>query len=198
MSNIQISINRRSIPVISTYLDWGCAQATLALAPAPRTLLDIGGNGRMSCFVPCQVTNANILQGIDGTNLPYKDRSFDVCTSVAVLEHVSDWKAFLKESIRVGTRGAVHWFPLGKVAREIEEYKDAAGHIHPCNIYEVEEVADYAATICTRYTLTPFMNVSEQLLLLVTVNRKLDVDATYELVRDRGSQEYGYLLSLIP
>ena len=198
MSSVQDTVNRNSIPVISAYLHWGCSQAALALAPSPSTLLDVGGNGRMSCFVPCQVTNANILRGIDGTNLPYNDCSFDVCTSVAVLEHVSDWKAFLRESVRVGARGAVHWFPLGSVAREIEAYKDAAGHVHPCEIYEVDEVANYAATICSRYILTPFMNVSEHLLLLATVNRRMDVDATYELVRDRGSQNYGYLLSLIP
>lgn len=198
MSSVQGTIDRSSIPVISAYLHWGCSQAALALVPSPRSLLDVGGNGRMACFVPCPVTNANILQGIDGTNLPYKDSSFDICTSVAVLEHVSDWKAFLRESVRVGARGAVHWFPLGRVAREIETYKDAAGHVHPCEIYEVDEVADYAKTICSRYTLKPFMNVSEQLLLLATVNRKLDVNATYELVRERGSQEYGYLLSLIP
>ena len=43
----------------------------------------------------------------DGLHLEFPDNSFDVITSVDVLEHVEDYEAFLDELLRVSRRGVL-------------------------------------------------------------------------------------------
>lgn len=47
------------------------------------------------------------LRHYDGYSIPYPDDSFDVATCIDVLEHVSDYRRFLKDLCRVARRSVV-------------------------------------------------------------------------------------------
>jgi SAM-dependent methyltransferase len=78
-------------------LDIGCGDGTIAsLIAERRAELVVEGVEvipRPSCRVPCS--------GFDGANLPFPDRSFDVCLFVDVLHHTTDVTQLLHEAARV-------------------------------------------------------------------------------------------------
>lgn len=47
------------------------------------------------------------LQAYDGYSLPFKDKEFDVVTTVDVLEHVEDYHRFIEELLRVAKRAVL-------------------------------------------------------------------------------------------
>lgn len=80
-------------------LDIGCGDGTIAsLIAERRSELVVEGVEvipRPSCRVPCR--------GFDGANLPFPDRSFDVCLFVDVLHHTTDVRQLLQEAARVAS-----------------------------------------------------------------------------------------------
>lgn len=62
------------------------------------------------------------LKLYDGYHLPYKDKSFDVITSVDVIEHVEDYDAFIDELLRVAKRAVIISTPNRR-----EEYTNPDG-----------------------------------------------------------------------
>jgi hypothetical protein len=116
-----------------------------ALAGRPRTVLDVGGlRGQLADFLPgASVISANITAPtdvlIDSGPLPFKDRSFDVVTSLDTLEHVPrpDRPGFVAELVRVASRKLVLCCPLGTpehvaAEREVQEwYRVLTGDDHP-------------------------------------------------------------------
>lgn len=78
-------------------LDIGCGDGTIAsLLGARRPELSIEGVEvipRPTCRVPCRA--------FDGTQLPFPDRSIDVCLFVDVLHHTTDVTQLLREAARV-------------------------------------------------------------------------------------------------
>ena len=110
----------------------------------PETVIDMGGIGTLKYFLPsCKIVDANIKTGIDATNLPYKDNSFDIACSVATLEHVRDQKKFLSESIRVAKYAVVHYFPLGEDARTLEKFRATLKNKHDCVIPHDELIQEF-------------------------------------------------------
>ncbi len=85
-----------------TVLDIGCGDGTIAgLLAERRPDLAIEGVEvipRPTCQIPCRA--------FDGTQLPFPDRSFDVCLFVDVLHHTTDVTQLLREAARV-TRSCV-------------------------------------------------------------------------------------------
>ncbi|MGE5578208.1 MAG: class I SAM-dependent methyltransferase [Syntrophothermus sp.] len=79
------------------------------------TVLDVGGGaGRFLNFLPeHKAISVDKRQGVDGSSLPYGDRSFDVVTSIDVLEHLpkADRPGFIKELVRVGRLKVFLAFP---------------------------------------------------------------------------------------
>jgi len=80
-----------------TVLDIGCGDGTIAGLLAQRRP-DIAIEGvevipRPTCQVPCRA--------FDGSQLPFPDRSFDVCLIVDVLHHTTDVRQLLREAVRV-------------------------------------------------------------------------------------------------
>lgn len=73
------------------------------------TILDVGGGvGNLEYFVPGHrvVVADKGVNGIDGRDLPYKDKEFDISVSIDTLEHVPKGgrEAFIGELIRVARR----------------------------------------------------------------------------------------------
>ena len=80
-----------------TVLDIGCGDGTIAgLLAERRPDLAIEGVEvvpRPTCQIPCRA--------FDGRQLPFADRSFDVCLFVDVLHHTTDVTQLLREAARV-------------------------------------------------------------------------------------------------
>jgi SAM-dependent methyltransferase len=80
-----------------TVLDIGCGDGTIAgLLAERRPGLAIEGvevTPRLACRIPCRA--------FDGSQLPFPDRSFDVCLFVDVLHHTTDVTQLLHEAARV-------------------------------------------------------------------------------------------------
>jgi len=150
----------------------------------PKSIIDIGGVGKLRSFIDCEITDANKIKGFDGTNLKFQDNSFDVAISVATLEHVDNQQKFLDESIRVARIAAIHWFPYGDQAANVEEFKKRfSTYSHPCKI---------PAGICEG--LSPFISVSEHLLMLATLYEEMNCIETYDYVGTHGHKNYGTLM----
>ena len=93
---------------------------TVAKAISPReTVLDVGGGvDALNKFIDNKVMVSNLQSGdilADGRNLPFNNNSFDVVTSVDVLEHVpqKDRKRFIEELLRVAKKRVILSVPLG-------------------------------------------------------------------------------------
>jgi len=94
------------------------------------TVLDVGGIGRYKLFYDEKITDANLMSGIDGCNLPYADQHFDNVISINTLEHVKNQKAFIDETIRVAKKHVVLCFPFNGIMPMIEKIKKNMGHLH--------------------------------------------------------------------
>lgn len=68
----------------------------------------------------------------DGYNLPFKDNSFDVITSIDVIEHVDDYDRFIKEMLRVARKSVILATP-----NRLPEYTNPDGT--PMNYWHLRE-----------------------------------------------------------
>jgi hypothetical protein len=99
------------------------------LASPACSVLDVGGvAGQLAAFLPdALITTINVSEAadvrFDGRVIPYPDRSFDVVTSLDVLEHVDPLERFahMAECARVAARRVVLSCPLGTPAHEAAE-----------------------------------------------------------------------------
>jgi hypothetical protein len=183
-----------NIHVISAFIHWHIANIAKSFNPAE--ILDMGGTGKTRQFLACKVTDANLAQNIDATKLPFPDKSFDLALSIATLEHVNNWRAFLAESIRISRISTIHWFPVGTAAKEAEQIKERLGHAHPCTIPSQEDIEGILKSLNTHGTLSPLMTVGEHLLLLATINPLLNTPIIFDTVRRIGSEPYGMVLTI--
>jgi hypothetical protein len=170
------------------------------------TILDMGGVGKLSAFIDAEIADANLNCGVDCCDLPYGDDQFDVCVSVATLEHVGNPIDFVRESVRVASRCAIHWFPYGERADKVERFKEAQvpgsaeelglarRYNHPCTVLgpELIESLSEEGIECE---LSGFVTVAEHLLLLATLYPELNITPVYDYVERHGSKPYGTLLT---
>jgi SAM-dependent methyltransferase len=184
-----------TVHVVSAYVHWGVANVITRFSP--KSALDMGGVGKMLHFLRCSVTDANIIDNLDATDLPFADNAFDVALSIATLEHVGDWANFLLESLRVSKTAAVHWFPMGSAATEAEDLKEKLGHFHPCSILSRIAIEDFLMKCSAQWSLAPFMTIGEHLLLLCTINPNINHPDTFAAVQRMGAEPYGFLLTMI-
>ncbi len=83
------------------------------------TVLDVGGGvNALGRFIRNKIIVANLESGdvlITGSKLPFDDKSFDIVTSIDVIEHVSPKKRskFLEELLRVAKKRVIFSTPLG-------------------------------------------------------------------------------------
>ena len=83
------------------------------------TILDVGGGiDALGKFIKNKIIVANLKSGdilVNGLELPLKDKSFDVVTSIDVIEHISqpDRRQFVKELLRVAQKRVILSSPLG-------------------------------------------------------------------------------------
>ena len=187
-------LQQYTIHPISAHVHWGVSNAASNMLPDPASILDIGGTGKMGAFLDCPITDANIKDGIDGAALPFADKSYDICVSVAVIEHVEHWRGFFSESLRVAKFGAVHWFPFGPAAARVEVLKKDLGHEHPCQILSRKDIEKTLQPLSPGYSIFPFVSIAEHLLLLATLNPRVNVPETYKAVRQYGDEPYGFLV----
>jgi len=153
----------------------------------PKSVIDIGGVGKLKTLLKCEVTDANKRKGHDGTNLKFPDKSFDMSVSVATLEHVDDQQKFLDESMRVAKFATVQWFPYGHAAAKVEEFKRKfSTYSHPCVV----------PTNLDERHMTPYGTISEHLLLLATIYPEINCEATYDFIEDYGNEYYGVIMAI--
>ena len=158
-----------------------------------KTILDIGGVGKMKNrgFV---VNDANKRQGLDGTHLPFDDESFDVTMSIAVLEHVGDFDsqaAFMRESYRIAKYISLHWIPIHE---GVENFLKTLGHQHSCMIPNYHLLLN---TLKIKAIVRPsFTTIKEHLLLLATMNPKLNKPELYDYIYKHGDETYAIILEL--
>lgn len=87
------------IPKNSVVLDVGCGtSATFLQSISPHIKQGFGVDFKVKNF---QVGNIQTKQLMLENSLPFKDKSFDVVTMLAVLEHIEHEKEILKEIYRV-------------------------------------------------------------------------------------------------
>lgn len=96
-----------------------------------QTVLDVGGGLKsLSKFTKAKITVSNVDSGdiiADARNLPVKNGSYDVVTSIDVLEHIkkSDRQKFIDELFRVSKKRTIISAPFGSkehIASEKELY----------------------------------------------------------------------------
>ena len=104
-----------------TYIRHRCV-AELLKRHGAKTVLDVGGEGRLNSFVrDITILSANIssARGVDYTvdsgKLPFANESFDMAVSLDTLEHISPTgrKDFIGEMLRVSIKGVILCAPLG-------------------------------------------------------------------------------------
>ena len=142
-----------------------------------KTLIDMGGTGKMKNR-RFTLTNANIRKGIDGTNLPFSDSSFDASMSVVVLEHVGSEEKqiqFINESIRVAKKRILHWIPIDQGSQDL---LTKIGHKHPC-ILPSKKIMKY---LNKNFQQIDCMTVREHLLCLSVLYPNLICDELYKYV----------------
>lgn len=106
------------------------------LAGAPRTVIDVGGlPGQLAGFLPgASVVAVNIAPPADLVvepgELPFRDRSIDVVTSLDALEHVprDERAGFVAELVRVAGKRLVLCCPLGTPEHAAAEAEIQAWH----------------------------------------------------------------------
>lgn len=91
-------------------------------------VLDVGGGvNALARFVKNKIVVSNLYGRADvladGRNLPFGSNSFDVVTSIDVIEHLSkkDRRRFIKELLRVSRRAVIFSSPLGTTGHREKE-----------------------------------------------------------------------------
>lgn len=128
---IPIRLSRRIVYPRDT---WERHVIVASAVERPGTVLDVGGRpGELAAFLPrSNVTALNVDQPadavFDGERLPFADASFDVVTSLDVLEHLpaERRRAHLEELVRVARRQVLVCCPLGTDAHTAAE-RELAG-----------------------------------------------------------------------
>jgi hypothetical protein len=100
---------------------WERHSVVARLAGKPATVLDVGGiPGQLASFFPdASVTAANVEEPadvlFDGRSVPFPDESFDLVTSLDVLEHIParERAAHFGEVARVARRRVIVCCPVG-------------------------------------------------------------------------------------
>lgn len=152
-----------------------------------QTVLDVGGVGKLEALSDYHVNDANLRSGINGCDLPFEDNSFDAVVSIATLEHVEDKEKFLEECNRVAKKVAVHWFPCGIYAEDVEELKAKYGHWHPCKIP--------ALPLPDNTMFETFIACGEHLLLCMTLTPSLKVAEVYDYAIKYYYAPYGAIIT---
>jgi hypothetical protein len=170
--------------------------ASTAKLYSPTKILDMGGTIKLPHFVSCKVVNANIVDGIDATKLPFKASQFDVTVSIATLEHVGKQNKFLSEAVRVAKKATIHWFLYGDWAVEVEKLKSKLGHKHKCKIPNKAVIERFKENPKLKATgFFPVVTCGEHLLLLAAKFNRMNRSEIYNFVEKWGDRPYGYLLT---
>jgi len=157
-----------------------------------KKVLDMGGKGR-SHNRGCSVIDANIKNGIDGSNLPFNDDEFDAAISIATLEHVGNHekqKKFIREAIRVSKIISIHWIP---VHSPVESFLKKLGHRHPCIIPNCNLILE---EINITGKIIPFTTIKEHLIFLSVVYPRLNVSKLHQYILNFGKEIYAIILEI--
>ncbi len=155
-----------------------------------KTVLDVGGIGKLGRLSEYKVKDANIKLGFDGQELPFDDNKFDAVVSIATLEHVDDHEKFLQECYRVAKKIAVHWFPMGDYAIEVEKLKRKYLHWHSCNIpTTLVGMNEYNKKLM--YECRNFISCGEHLLLCMSLTPSLKAPEVYDYILENYDMPYG-------
>ena len=93
------------------------------------TILDVGGGvDALNLFIKNKVVVANLKSGdilVEGPKLPLKDNSFEVVTSIDVLEHIDqkNRQVFINELLRVSKKKVIFSTPYGSEGHTESEKK---------------------------------------------------------------------------
>lgn len=157
------------------------------------SIIDMGGKGKMK-LLHTDVINANIREGIDATNLPFENNSFDISVSVATLEHAGNEDKqlqFIDESIRIATKKVLHWIPIHE---EVELFLKDLKHNHPC-IIPKKKILLYLKE--QGFEKIDSITVREHLINLTMIHPKLACNELYKYAQEHKNIDYLILLEKI-
>jgi hypothetical protein len=186
------------IKPISAYINLCVAE--IAEWYQPKSIIDMGGIGKMKEFVSCPVIDLNITKGQDCTKkTELDDNACDVALSVAVLEHVGDSDKqfdFIQESVRLSKKAVVHWFPFGSAAEIVEDIKRRAGHSHKCIVPNNELLDKLFREFKSHDVIFKnFVTCREHILMLVATFPKLSSKYLYRAMkRFKINDPYGAIM----
>ena len=185
------------IPAIAKWTHWRIAKELGQYKLS--TVVDMGGVGRLKKLTSFKVTDANTKHGIDATNMPFEDKSFDASISINTLEHVKFKRQFLLEAERVARVVSIHEFPFGPHAKQVEELKKKLGHRHPCKLPNYRDhILPFMTNSSFVCNFKPAMSCQVCLLLLASMNEKMNVDETFQLAKSCGDAAYSYIFIIEP
>lgn len=159
-----------------------------------KTVLDMGGTGKMKNR-GFKVVSANKRYGTDCTDLLFEDNKFDATISIATLEHVGDINnqiKFMEEARRVCKKISIHWLPIHE---DVEIFLKSMGHNHKCVIPNHTVILE---SLNSRYLIQDkFTTIKQHLLLLATINPKLNKPELYEYILNHGEEAYGVIVEIL-
>lgn len=124
-----------------------------------------GGDGCLCLFLPNHryILVDSSTNGIDGINLPFENKFFDICVSCDTLEHLpkQQRQKFISQMIRVSREKVYLIAPFGEKARELELFyheltKDPWTKQHlKYNFSTLKEMEDFLKDKNLSYEISP-------------------------------------------
>jgi|GEM_PF-5936698 len=124
--------------------DVGCSVGTILNTSKKRIRVRVGVDISRTLLKEAKRISPEIMVvQASATSLPFRDNSFELCTSFQVIEHVQDYKSALNELIRISKNRiliSTDCWTKDNPTKNVEFGSDDVGHLY---VFNVRELVDY-------------------------------------------------------